>query len=332
MSVSLVGLGIMRATSESEYMTKTVDAHVIRPMQLDDLGAVVELLMETSVLDIRPRLVDRLTACNVDKANIAVVAERNGMVIGAAKVTAEPAFPGTVSGLVAVAEAERGRGIGTELAGILVEQLEQSDAESATCAIRDDLVSGREFAERFGFVVTNHSMGWRNDLSDRFSELLARTAYAVDVAQVQIRFAEPTAEKPAVTEFIRKCMTGLPVPTGNVHGFDPGRDSHLIPDSARVVLAEARDGFNRACGVTILAPETNIGTWHINFTGVDPQHRHRGVAGALMSASLLDAWQLGVREVTLVNDDSNEAIVRLCQRLGMKRTAGYWSLARRRDL
>ena len=332
MSVSLVGLRIMRATSESGYMTKMANAHAIRPMRLDDLGAVVELLMETSVLDIRPRLFDRLTECDDEKANIAIVAERNGMVIGAAKLTTEPAFPGTVSGLVAVAEAARGRGIGTELAGMLVEHLEQGDVESATCAVRDDVTSGREFAERFGFVVTNHSMGWRHDLSNRLSELLARTAYAVDVAQVQIRFAEPVAEKAAVTELIRKCMAGLPVPSGNVHGFDPGRDDHLIPDGARVVLAEARDGFNRTCGVTILAPETNIDAWHINFAGVDPGYRRRGVAGALMSASLLDAWQMGVREVTLVNDDSNEAIVRLCQRLGMKRTAGYWSLARPRDL
>ncbi|WP_433285923.1 GNAT family N-acetyltransferase [Pseudonocardia sp. CA-142604] len=302
-------------------------------MQLDDLGAVVELLLETSVLGIRPRLVDRLTAGDAEKADIAIVVERDGVVIGAAELAAEPAFPGTVSGLVAVAEAERGRGIGAELAGMLLEHLEQqSDAESAMCAIRDDLPGGREFAERFGFVVTNHSSVWRHDLSDQLSELLDRTAYAVDLAQVQIRFVEPVAERTAVTEFIRTCMAGLAVPSENVHGFDPGEASHLIPDSARVVLAEAREGFNRACGVTILAPGTNIDAWHIAFIGVDPGCRRRGVAEALLSASLLDAWQMGVREVTLVNDDSNEAMVRLCHRLGMKRTAGYWSLARRRDL
>jgi hypothetical protein len=75
----------------------------IRPLLRADLDAAVELLMTTSALDIRHRLRDRLTTADPDHVNYALVAEQNGAMAGVAKLTTEPAFPGTVSALVAPA-------------------------------------------------------------------------------------------------------------------------------------------------------------------------------------------------------------------------------------
>lgn len=206
--------------------------------------------------------------------------ERNGVVIGAAELTAEPAFPGTVSGLVSVTEAERGRGIGTELAGVLLEHLEQTDAESATCAIRDDLASGREFAERFGFVVTTTARAGGHDLSNHLSELLDRTAYAVGLAQVQIRLAEPVAEKTAVTEFIRACMAGLSVPSGNVHGFHPGE---RLERSDGAPVAQAGNEEDRR----LLELGASAGS-EMTATGV-ARGSYRQVGGELVDATVAGA-------------------------------------------
>lgn len=309
-------------------MTEPFNACVIRSMRRDDLSLVVELLMQTSVLDIRPRLRDRLTTIEPEQVNVALVAEQGGIVVGAAKLTTEPAFPGTVSALVAVAEPARGRGIGASLANTLAARFNRAgEARSVTCAIRDDLDQGRQFAERFGFAVTNHSVGWRIDLSGNPRELATRAARAVEAAQVQLRTADLAAEQRTIMDCVRRSIAGLPVPRGNVQGFDPGQDSHLIPDGSRIVLAEARDEPGHVCGVTILAPETTSGSWHINFTGVDPLYRDRGVAAALKTASLLTGWQAGARFITAVNDDSNMAIQHLNRDLGMKRAVGYWSMA-----
>jgi GNAT superfamily N-acetyltransferase len=321
----------VNSPSGDERVIDPFDACAIRPMRREDLSLVVELLMQTSVLDIRPRLVERLTSIESGQVNVALVAEQSGIIVGAAKLTTEPAFPGTASALVAVAEPARGRGIGTDLANILAARFEACEAKSVTCAIRDDLDGGRRFAERLGFAVTNHSVGWRLDLSGSLRELATRAARALEVARVQIRTADLAEERRTIIDCVRRSMAGLPVSRGYVQGFDPGQDTQLIPGGSRIIVAEMRDEPGYACGVTILAPETASGAWHVNFTGVDPRYRGRGVAAALKTASLLSGWQAGARFITAVNDDSNLAIQHLNQELGMKRTAGYWSLAQSLD-
>ena len=301
---------------------------VVRPMRPEDLGVAIELFMQTSVLDIRRRLIERLTAPSAVDGDIALIAERGGTITGAAKLTAEPAFPGTVSALVAVQGGARGQGIGSELARQLDVQLTRYGGNKiATCAIRDDLARGRQFAQRYGFAVTNHNVGWRLDLAGRADDLATRATQAAEMAQVRILTPDVHAGRGEVMNLIQESLAGLPIPFGANQGYEPTKDHHLIPDGSLVVLAEPRDEPGRTCGVSVLAAETDNAVWHIHFTGVTPGYRRRGVAAAVKAASLVGASQIGVTAVTAVNDDTNHSIRRLNEKLGMTATAGYWSLA-----
>jgi GNAT superfamily N-acetyltransferase len=298
-------------------------------MRREDVAVAIELLMQTSVLDIRPRLMERLTDTDAADSDLALIAQWGGAIVGAGKLTAEPAFPGTASALVAVHQDARGRGIGTELARQLDAHLKRHGGGTiATCAIRDDIERGREFAKRFGFAETNHNVGWRFDLAGRADDLAALAAQAAETARVRILAPGTHAEKDTVVHLIRDSLAGLPIPFGEEQGYEPTRDPHLVPDGSLVVLAEPRDEPGRVCGVSVLAPETDNAVWHIHFTGVVPGYRRRGVAAAVKTASMAAASQAGVRTITAVNDDTNTSIRRINEKLGMTATAGYWSLAR----
>ncbi|MBQ0901525.1 GNAT family N-acetyltransferase [Micromonospora sp. U21] len=108
------------------------------------------------------------------------MAERSGEIVGAGKLTAEPAWPGTVSALVAVAERDRGRGIGSALAAELNRwaELNLRPQHVVISTLRDDLDRGWGFAQRYGLVVTRHNVGWF-DLAGRGDDLAERAAHAL---------------------------------------------------------------------------------------------------------------------------------------------------------
>jgi len=311
-------------------VSRTDVASMVRPMRHEDLNVAIELLMRTSVLDIRNRLIERLTTPNPVDSDRALIAESGGTIIGAAKVTAEPAFPGTVSALVAVQDDARGQGIGSELARQLDVHLSRHGRHKiATCAIRDDLERGREFARRYGFTVTNHNVGWRLDLAGRTDDLVSRATHAAEIAQVRILTPDIDAGRDEVINLIQESLVGLPIPFGANQGYEPTKDNHLVPDGSLIVLAEPREEPGRTCGVSVLATETDNAVWHIHFTGVAPGYRRRGVAEAVKTASMVGASRIGVTTITAVNDDTNGSIRRLNEKLGMTATTGYWSLARK---
>jgi len=240
-------------------MKMSLPASMVRPMRREDLSVAIELLMQTSVLDIRHRLIERLTAPSSVDSDIALIAEWGGTIIGAAKLTAEPAFPGTVSALVAVQDGARGQGIGTELARQLDVHLRQYGGNKiATCAIRDDLHRGREFAQRYGFTVTNHNVGWRLDLAGRADDLVTRATHAAEIAQVRILTPDIHAGRGQVMNLIQESLVGLPIPFGANQGYEPTKDHHLIPDGSLIVLAEPRDEPERTCGVSVVATITAV--------------------------------------------------------------------------
>lgn len=312
-------------------MDELFDMCVIRPLRHDDLEVAVELLMTTSVFDIRNRLVERLTAADPGEVNCALVAVQQDVVVGAANLTMEPFFPGTASALVAVGVAARGQGVGTRLADMLADRFARAtEVKAATCAIRDDLSRGRQFAEKYGFAVTNHSVSLRLDLSDPDDELAGRAERTAEAAGVLTRTADVDADRATIVDCVRRSMIGLPVPFGEDQVFDPELDNQLIPAGSIVVLAQPIDRPGHVCAVTILAPEADGESWHIGYTGVDPGYRGRGVAAAVKTASLLDAYRAGVRSVTTVNDESNGAILQLNQKLGMMSGTGYWAMVHQR--
>jgi GNAT superfamily N-acetyltransferase len=299
----------------------------IRDMGREDVARAVQLLNGTSASDIRPILLASLAEGSAPTPLLAVVVTRAGDVVGAAKLTADLVFPGTVSALIAVAPDVRGHGIGSALAELLDEELRLlKDDGTATCSIRDDLPRGRAFAERYGFTVMHHSLGFRFDLAGSGHLLAAQAAETAGRAGVRIRQAAMASEEDLISECFTRCRIGLPLPYGD-RPVDVRARFREFPAETVYLLAEPLDaGSNRPQGMSILIPQE--GSWYVRFTGTDPGFRGQGVAAAVKAASLLSAHRSGVKSVTTHNDESNTPIIRANKALGMVPDVGYWSLSR----
>ncbi|NMO52383.1 GNAT family N-acetyltransferase [Actinoplanes sp. TBRC 11911] len=295
---------------------------VLRDMRPGELDAVVELLATASAWDIRHRLRVRLTATEPDALSYVVVAARDGDIVGAGKITNEPAFPGTAS----VAVAAVLPGVGDRLMDRIVARLtEIRGATRATMALRDDVAEGRRLAERYGFTLANHDIGLRLALPGPESALATSAQAAAAEARVLVRVAEPASEEATIMAAVARGLVGLLVPFGADQSLDPAATRALIPPNAVILLAFTPLAV---CGVMVVAPQTGSDEWHIEFTGVDPDFRGRGVATALKTEAHLEAFRAGARAITTVNDEANTAIVRLNRKLGMTPAPGYWGMVR----
>ncbi|MFB0633029.1 GNAT family N-acetyltransferase [Streptomyces sp. AB3(2024)] len=292
----------------------------------------MELLATSSAYDNRFQLRKLLTGDDPHHVSQALVADRNGAVIGAAALTAVPSLPGTAAVRVVVTEAERGQGIGTVLADEMASALgDRSGFTALTCALRDDLPRGRRFAERYGLTVTNHSVGWKTDVPEREEDLRSRLAQVAGGPVVRLRPLDMETETELLIAVASRCLIGFPVPFGTGASVDMGSVLQAIPRGAIFLLAElepADGGEAIPCGLSVLAPEAGGSVWHTIFTGVDPDHRKRGVGKAVKAAQLAEARSAGAQVVTALNDEANEPVMRLNRAMGMVRTLGYWSMAR----
>jgi mycothiol synthase len=299
----------------------------IRAMGPEDVASAVELLNATSASDIRPVLLASLTGGSAPAPLLAVVATGAGAVVGAAKLTADLVFPGTVSALLAVAPEVRGHGIGSALAELLDAELHLlKDDGTVTCSIRDDSPRGREFAERYGFTVIHHSLGFRFDLPGSEHRLAAQAAETAGRAGVRIRQATMASKEDLISECFTRCRIGLPLPYGD-RPVDVRARLREFPAATVYLLAESLDaGTSQPKGMSILIPQE--GSWYVRFTGTDPDFRGQGVAAAVKAASLLSAHRAGALSVTTHNDESNTPIIRANKALGMVPDVGYWSLSR----
>ena len=300
------------------------ELRAMRPGELDD---VVERLAMTSAVDIRHRLRDRLTTAEPDAVIYVVVAERDGEITGAGKITSEPVFPGTVS--VAVATSPHDDDLANQLMDWVDARLAKVQGmKSATMALRDDFNDTRRLAERYGFTLRNHDLGLRLALDGPARALAARAHVAADQANVRVRVADLDTEESTIMAAVARGQIGLLVPFGEEQTIDSAATRALIPEKAVVLLAENGTGTTTVCGVTVVAPHTGSDEWQVEFTGVDPNFRSRGVATALKTASHLEAFKAGAHAVTTLNEETNQAIISLNRKLGMTPTVGYWGLVR----
>jgi GNAT superfamily N-acetyltransferase len=286
--------------------------------------------MLTTAANIRHRLTDGLTAPDAAGVREVHVAERRGRLVGVGKLTADPAFSGTVSTLVAVVQDARGAGIGAALAGRILAALDRLRGfQTATCALRDDLDRGLAFAQRRGYAQVGHSVGWHLDLPEDDADLVARAADAAAAARVRVRVADVHGERALIVACTSRSVEGLPL---DGRRLDLAQVERLIPDDALVLLAERVDaaGAVATLGVTMLTPPLDDAArpWNAYFTGVEPAHRGEGIATALKAGSLPVVRQAGGRSLTTQNADSNGPILELNRRLGMQPGVGFWNLAR----
>ncbi|WP_433556136.1 GNAT family N-acetyltransferase [Pseudonocardia xinjiangensis] len=298
---------------------------VFRPLLHDDIGSATDLLMLGSPSGVRYHLAVQLAAAEAGERGCAFVAEWEGSIVGSALLSDDPLLPGLVSTLVAVAEPARKSGVGSALADLLGEQL-QHEALPAYCKLPDDQFEGRRFAERRGFVLCGHSLGWSLDLTARDGTLERAAREAARSADVRIRQADMRKELDTVLECALRCMPGMP----SEQHVAPEKARKYLPDDAIVLLAErevpGQGQGPRAIGLTALSPRIETAAWYTLFTGVAPAHRRSGVARALKTESFLRARHARAQSVVTHNHDTNDAIIGLNTSFGMQPAPGYWDL------
>ncbi|WP_433556126.1 GNAT family N-acetyltransferase [Pseudonocardia xinjiangensis] len=305
----------------------TTDVH-LRPLRSDDVATAVELLAAAHPSDIRHRLAEQLAPGAATGPRRTVIAEVGGAVVGAAKLAVEPMYPEALAVLVAVMDEWRGRGIGSQLGNAIMSEVSALDGYAlTTCALRDDSAAGRRFAERYGLVVSHHSIGLECPVSGRGDALSEQAAEAAAVAGVRIRRASFEDDEEVLFECVGRCMEGLPMPFGAV---DLQGSAQYLPKNAVILLAENAVGSPRACGLTIGGPQTGTDSWYTHFSAVASDARRRGVATALKTALLSFAERAGAPAVLTHNDEANEPILKLNRKLGMTPAVGYWVLTRTR--
>jgi predicted N-acetyltransferase YhbS len=310
-----------------EVRMSDFSALVLRPLRRDDIDSAADLLMLASASGVRHHLALQLAAAEVGERGCAFVAERDGIVVGSALLSIEPVFPESVITLVAVAEPARKSGVGSALADLLGERLTRQRLP-ASCKLRDDLFDGRRFAERRGFVLRGHNVGWSLDLAAQDGTLETAAHEAARSAGVRIRRADLREELDTVLECAVRCMPGMP----SDQQADPEQGRNYFPAEAVVLLAEreeAREGAGpRALGLTVVSPRMEKAAWYTLFTGVDAAHRRAGLARALKTESFLRARRAGARSVVTHNHETNDAIIGLNTSFGMRPAPGYWDLWR----
>jgi GNAT superfamily N-acetyltransferase len=321
------GVALRFRTGEGRHLTRD---WVIRPMISDEIGIVVDLLSTVPAADIRFALRNSLAESNGNgNAGYAVVAGLAGEIVAAAAVTADHAFPGAMLANLVVKPGYRRRGIATSMAGALARSLRGStSADTVTTSIRDDLPIGRSFAERRGFTLASHSIGFRYDLPDGADELASLAYLAARRAHVRVRQMPMDTAADRIADCFRRCRSGLPLRYGQ-RPFDvEARLREYPPDTVYLLAERLSEHEAHPIAMTVLFPRSDGEPWYTKFTGTDPQFRGRGAARAVKTAALHLAFQAGAPAVTTHNNECNSPILSLNEKLGTKRDVGYWAMTR----
>ncbi|WP_198153885.1 GNAT family N-acetyltransferase [Catenuloplanes japonicus] len=292
----------------------------IRRCAEPDVEAAAALLNLTSAVESRTWWADRLRQPGVH----AIVADEGGRVAGAALLGIVPNFRGQLPIGLAVAEAARGRGIGTALARNLAGHAATLPAPDGGIGmvLRDDQAGGLRFAERLGLAPTNHCIGWIIALADAAA---LRESAAVAAARAGVRLAESTVarDRERLVEATAASVAGMPSDTP----MDLAAFAAAMPDDGVLVFADDDEG---TAGVALIRPDGAEGGWHTSYTGVAVRARRRGVARALKLGAFAAAAGHGGTTMHSENDERNAPMLALSEAMGMRRGRGYWSLAAKR--
>ena len=296
-----------------------------RPLHADEVDQALSLLETTSTADLAHRLRNLLVSDRPGRVHSVVVAVADGRMLGAAVAAEEPIFPGDVYTVVAVEPDARGRGIGTELASQVLAAVDTHHEKlDAMLLLRDDDPRGREFAERHGFVVAAHSLGWEFDLTDTTSA--AQVLQEAAARGITVRLADRHTEADTINRVFAITMAGLPGAFGKEPQADPSRLIDHFPDGAHILFAETA---TEIIGIGAVHATADAHEWHTDYTGVDPRYRRQGISRILKAAELLEVAQGGGSVVGTHNDVNNTGMIAVNKAIGMKPAVGQWWFVRR---
>jgi GNAT superfamily N-acetyltransferase len=241
---------------------------------------------------------------------LVLVAEEAGDVVAFADAGLDwrAARPGSGFCRMAVAPSFRRRGVGTELARRCLAHLRAIGCDSCVSLLYEN-EAGLAFASRHGFVLDRVALASAVDPRTvavepppglelvPAAELGPEPVYAVDVAG---SVGEPVAVPMAVPSLERWRDEVWNEPTFTAEGS----------------FAALVDGTPAAIALLLVAPELRRG--FNTFTATLPEHRGRGLAVAVKTASLRWAAANGITQVSTMNDDTNAPMLAVNRRLGYR--------------
>jgi GNAT superfamily N-acetyltransferase len=271
-------------------------------------GATPAQLVEAS-LDTEPTDADIV---------VRLVAADGRRVVAAAELNeALPGFAGRTVVRVVVDPSWRRRGVGGELCGELLSAAEGRPRVLRVVVLDDDLCA-RRFAERRGFRLVQHSLGYSLDLA-----ALAPRREQQHHPGLTL-WSLPPAPSGADWERLHDAFVTCCADTPDLEGVLPPRDFRqalvTLPDGAMVAHLDGE-----VAAFTAAYPE-DATTWRIALTGVAPAMRRRGVGRALKTALEDVARRHGARRITTDNLSDNQPILALNRSLGYARSLGTWRL------
>lgn len=261
------------------------------------------------------------------------VAEEDGELIGAGEYGQDPGRYDQQKFWmdVYVHPTRQGHGWGSRLYDLVVAEVATFDPHRARCAIREDAVRGRAFAERRGW--TEEARSWESFL---------------DLERLSLPAGKPTASD-----------LGIEVRTMSQLASDPDRDHKLyellweidqdMPDVDEATREPFETFVVERLGHRRMLPDfTFVAIWGSDYVGVsyymsddaDPElirtgisgvarsWRGRGVAWALKLHGLETLSQTSYRVVRTVNESTNRPMLAINEQLGFEKRPAWLDLVK----
>jgi GNAT superfamily N-acetyltransferase len=304
----------------------------IRDYAPGDLQALQDLHVALG----REATVDRAAAQIDDAADadplLRVVAVETGIVGYAYTARSDWQAPGLFEAEVFVAPAHRRRGIGTHLAGAVLERSARGGATAVTTYVDGRQPECLRFAERHEFEVIQRfvTMVLTLDQAD-ISRLQSLTEHATAQGVRFFTYADVAHSPRARRKLYELNRTLAPLLPGNDDQFpsfeEYERDilgaSWFRPEGQ--LIAAAGDEWIALMGLGFYDGGRRIRN---EFTAVAPPFQQRGIGRALKAWSVEHARRLGAHEIRTGNDVTNEAIIRVNDVTGYVTEPGVIKLRR----
>lgn len=266
-----------------------------------------------------------------------VAADDEERVAGYAKAEHLPWMrPGFFWSWVVVDEQRQREGIGSLLAGQIIEFAASQGATRLESELRDNCARCLRFAERHGFTPYTRHFESMLDLTS-FDERRFGGAVKV-VEEMGIRFFT-LADIPQTTESERAYYelwsdAARDVPGVEAFGnppFEQFRESlfgaaEFRPD-CHIVAADGEDWV----GFTAMEYSAESNSAYNRMTGVRRSHRGRQLALALKLLAIRRAREYGAAQMRTHNGSQNEAMLAVNRKLGYQPEPGYYIVARDSD-